>query len=144
MVSATGVNKTHFGIYAIIIKDAAILLVKKSRGPYIGKLDLPGGRPEFGETPEQVVIREVLEETGINVLQLQVFDNYSVLVHYVVDGVLQSLYHTGMIYRAVSFDDSHLVHEMDAEDSLGAQWYPLALLTEEMLSPFAYRAVIAC
>ncbi len=37
------VNTTHLGVYGIVIKEDKILLVKKSRGAYIGKYDLPGG-----------------------------------------------------------------------------------------------------
>jgi len=31
------------------------------------KLDFPGGKAEFGETPEETVVREVREETGLSV-----------------------------------------------------------------------------
>ena len=53
-------NKNHFGVYAIILKGNSILLIKKSRGPYKGKLDLPGGRQELGETHLETLIREVI------------------------------------------------------------------------------------
>ncbi len=45
--------KTHIGIYAIITTNNQILLIHKSRGPYAGLLDLPGGRPEFSENFEE-------------------------------------------------------------------------------------------
>lgn len=32
----------HLGSYGLIIKNDKVVLVKKSRGAYIGKLDLPG------------------------------------------------------------------------------------------------------
>ena len=40
---------THIGFYRIINKEDRLLVVKKSRGPYNGLLDLPGGKPEYGE-----------------------------------------------------------------------------------------------
>lgn len=36
-----------------------------------GKLNLPGGRVEPGETPEQTMVREMKEETGLDVICLQ-------------------------------------------------------------------------
>ncbi len=133
---------SHLGVYGIIRKDASILLIAKSRGPYKGKLDLPGGRPEHGETPEQTLVREVKEETGVTVYACQFVGNYSVIVEYCdAEGVPQKMHHLGMIYNVVSYDDAALINIMATEDSLGAQWYRVAGLQEDMLSPFALRVV---
>ena len=56
--------KTHVGAYGIILKDNKIALIRKARGGYKGKLDLPGGGIEHTETPEETLKRELLEETG--------------------------------------------------------------------------------
>ena len=37
------VIKTHIGAYGILIRDGKIALIKKARGGYKGKYDLPGG-----------------------------------------------------------------------------------------------------
>jgi 8-oxo-dGTP diphosphatase len=47
--------------------DKRILLVKRRTAPFKGYWALPGGRVEAGETVEQTVIREVKEETGLDV-----------------------------------------------------------------------------
>jgi 8-oxo-dGTP diphosphatase len=49
-------------VYGIVIKDNKILLSKQ-----FGKYDLPGGGLDLGEELEKGVIREVKEETGIDV-----------------------------------------------------------------------------
>lgn len=49
----------------IILKDEKILLIKRKNEPYKDNWALPGGFVEYGETVEKAVIREVLEETGL-------------------------------------------------------------------------------
>ena len=55
------------GVGAIIICDGKILLEKRKNEPGKGKWSIPGGLVELGESVEQTVIREVKEETGLEV-----------------------------------------------------------------------------
>ena len=52
---------------AIVIDKGALLLVKRDREPARGEWSLPGGRVEVGETLREALVREVREETGIDV-----------------------------------------------------------------------------
>lgn len=74
------IDTTHLGVYGIVIKDEKILLVKKSRGAYIDKYDLPGGSFEHGEKPIETLKREFMEETGFNIEKAKIIDANSVLV----------------------------------------------------------------
>ena len=47
---------------AIIMKEGKILMVGNDRSNYLYSV---GGRIKFGETAEEAVVREVLEETGV-------------------------------------------------------------------------------
>jgi 8-oxo-dGTP diphosphatase len=47
------------------IRGGKVLLVKRGRDPYKGSYALPGGIVEYGESAEDCVVREVLEETGL-------------------------------------------------------------------------------
>ena len=47
------VESKHVGCYGIIKKGNKVLLIRKARGAYAGKLDLPGGGIEKGETPSK-------------------------------------------------------------------------------------------
>ena len=51
----------------IFSQDNHILLGKSNRGTYEGMWIIPGGGIEDGETYKQAVIREVFEETGIDI-----------------------------------------------------------------------------
>jgi 8-oxo-dGTP diphosphatase len=50
-----------------IIKDQAgrLLLIRRRNEPGAGLWSVPGGRIEAGETDQQAVVREVLEETSL-------------------------------------------------------------------------------
>lgn len=51
---------------AIIIKDNKILITQKGpHGRFANKWEFPGGKIDAGETPEQCIVREVLEELEI-------------------------------------------------------------------------------
>jgi 8-oxo-dGTP diphosphatase len=52
-----------------VIRDDAgrLLLIRRRNEPGAGLWSLPGGRIEAGETDEQALIREILEETGLAV-----------------------------------------------------------------------------
>ena len=49
------------------IHEGRILCIRKTRGPYRGRYDLPGGTPEEGESLVETLKREMLEETGFQV-----------------------------------------------------------------------------
>jgi 8-oxo-dGTP diphosphatase len=49
----------------VVNRDGRVLLVRRGRPPSAGAWTLPGGRVEPGESLEQAVLREVLEETAV-------------------------------------------------------------------------------
>ena len=51
----------------IVFKSNTILLVKRNIEPHYDKWSLPAGYINFGESPENAIVREVYEETNIKI-----------------------------------------------------------------------------
>ena len=131
----------QLGAYGLIIKDEKILLIKKSSGPYDGKLDLPGGTIEFCERPEDALKRELLEEAGIEVNDFKLFDADSVSFEWQLkDDILVKVHHTGIFYQVFNYDNE-IKKEINIDeindDSLGADFYNISKLTKNNLSKIA-------
>ncbi|MDE6385633.1 MAG: NUDIX hydrolase [Eubacterium sp.] len=57
----------HQSVTAVVIKDSKVLLARHTYGKGKGMLIIPGGYVENGETPQNAVIREFIEETNITI-----------------------------------------------------------------------------
>ena len=130
----------HFGAYALIIKDDKIVLINKKTGPYDGKLDLPGGTIEFGERPEDTLVRELEEEIGVKVKKFELFDSDSVCFKWKRDDKILNFHHVGIFYKVLSYDGEikkeMIVNDIN-DDSLGADFYTIKSLTKDKLSDIA-------
>ena len=50
---------------AVAVDNDQLLLIRRGRGPAQGEWSVPGGRVMAGETLAEAVVRELLEETGV-------------------------------------------------------------------------------
>lgn len=133
--------KTHVGAYGVIIKDNKIILVKKARGGYKGKLDLPGGGMEHTELPEEALKREIMEEAGINIANYKLLDVVATNIKWEMEPNLwEDLHHIGILYT-VDTNELFLKNEADGLDSNGANWYNITELNKKELSPFTILAL---
>ena len=132
-------QKKHIGCYGLIIGENKIVLIKKSKGAYTGKLDLPGGTIEHGETPEETVKREIMEEVGCAVSKMELFDATSCNIIWYCEKKKEeeNLHHIGIIYKIEICSDNLKTGE-DGYDSLGSAWYEIKDLKENQVSPLTW------
>lgn len=134
---------THLGIYGVVVNDDKILLIKKARGPYKGKFDLPGGSVEFGETPEQTLSREIKEETGLDVIKSEILYGESICFphNFTEDNSIQLLHHIGFIYKVECPNYDYIKTYGDDLDSNGCLWFNPYESTLDNLTPFAKKII---
>jgi 8-oxo-dGTP diphosphatase len=61
----SGLPRPELCVGIVAVRDEALLMVQRGRGPGRGYWSLPGGRVEPGETMAEAVVRELDEETGL-------------------------------------------------------------------------------
>jgi ADP-ribose pyrophosphatase YjhB (NUDIX family) len=62
------------GVGGVIIEQGRAVLIRRGSEPLLGEWSIPGGTLELGETLEEGVARELLEETGIEVRILELIE----------------------------------------------------------------------
>lgn len=70
-------NTPKLTVDAVIILNRQIVLIERKNPPYKGKYALPGGFVDIGETTEEAVAREVMEETGLRIEIVKLLGVYS-------------------------------------------------------------------
>lgn len=130
----------HLGVYGLVIKEEEVLLIKKAVGPYKGKLDLPGGTVNFGERPNEILIREFDEETGLAITDYSLFDVDSVKFLYKENDKSIMVHHVGIFYKILGYENDikeNISVDLVNDDSLGAGFYKISSLRKKDLSKIA-------
>ena len=62
-------NNTNWSqsVAGVCLKDGKVLLARHTYGKAKGMLIIPGGYVQFGEIPQETLVREYMEETGVTV-----------------------------------------------------------------------------
>jgi NAD+ diphosphatase len=121
---------------AIIIDDTNRLLVAtRANDPGKGTFDLPGGFADPNETGEEIIRREIMEETNLQAETIQYL--FSVPNEYPYGGVL---YHTlDMAFRCTVKD----IGKMKAADDVASlRWIPIADLKPEQFGLKSIREIV--
>lgn len=105
-----------------------ILLVERARKPLQGYWSLPGGLIETGETVADAVRREVLEETGLRVEPVALFEIFERILR---DAKGRTEYHYILFDYVCKVTGGTL---RPADDVSRAEWVPRAKLGEYRLT----------
>jgi len=62
------------GVGGVVIENGRALLIRRGSEPLRGEWSIPGGTLELGESLEQGVARELLEETGLEVRVVELIE----------------------------------------------------------------------
>lgn len=95
----------HTAVRTIIRQDGKTLLLRRSAGrqSILGKYELPGGKLEYGEQPEDSLMRHLKDDAGLTIQTAQLFD---VLTY--IDHDNRDIQYVLILYL-VSLDASHKV-----------------------------------
>lgn len=107
------------GVGAAIINDGKILLARRGSEPGRNKWSIPGGLVELGESVRDTVVREVKEESGLDV---EVHSLIDVVDNLELDKMGKWRYHFVIIDYIVSLKGGSL---RAASDVLEVRWVPL-------------------
>jgi len=126
------VSSRHFGCYAVIMRENSLLCVRKSRGPYKGLWDLPGGAPELSESLEATLRRELWEETGSTEVSHGPWHEFRLIVEKDSMGHPIQFIHEGVWRQSkVERIDENI---LPSEDTAGLAWIELKALDRDSAS----------
>ena len=129
-MSEADIEKTNWSqsVGGVCIRDGKVLLARHTYGAGKDMFIIPGGYVNFGEIPEETLVREYQEETGITVkagkligMRFSAKDWYAVFEAIYVDGEARS-----------DGDENDQVVWMDPEEALANESVPE--LTKTMIS----------
>ncbi len=69
------------GVGALITRDDRVVLVRRGTQPAKGEWSIPGGLVNVGETLKDAVVREALEETGLEVEPVELLELVERIFH---------------------------------------------------------------
>ena len=100
----------------VVIKEDRVLLVRRGKAPSEGEWAIPGGSVELGETLQEAVRREILEETGISI-------RVGEPIHIFDDVRRDEAGHIRFHYVILDFSGEFLSGELRAaDDAKDARW----------------------
>ena len=102
-----------------------VLLIRRKFAPWKGRLAFPGGFVDYGEDPEDAVLRELLEETGLEGRNPELFSVNG-------DPRRDPRKHVISIFYLVEVDEAAIPNAGD--DASDAQWLSLDDLGSEDLA----------
>lgn len=68
------------GVGVVVLKDDAVMMIKRGKPPREGQWSIPGGKQRLGEGWRETALREVAEETGLDIEVIGLIDVVDAIV----------------------------------------------------------------
>jgi len=68
------------GVGVVVLKDDAVLMIRRGKPSRDGQWSIPGGKQKLGETWRTTAVREVAEETGVEIEVIGLVDVVDAIV----------------------------------------------------------------
>jgi ADP-ribose pyrophosphatase YjhB (NUDIX family) len=120
------------GVGGVIIDQGRALLIRRGSEPLLGEWSIPGGTLELGETLEEGVARELLEETGLTVKVIELIEVFDRI--YVESTAGASDEKKGPRFHYVIVD--YLCQRLTGEAVAGSDVTDVAFASEEELPKY--------
>jgi len=128
-------DRPFVGVGVVIFKGNQILLAERNRRPHGKMWSIPGGAQELGETVEEGAIREIMEETGLEIDLKGLVDVVNVISN---DEAGDVQFH----YTLVDFYADWVSGEAVADDDVSAvKWVGLEEIQHIELRPVTRRII---
>ncbi|TGB01295.1 NUDIX hydrolase [Halobacillus salinus] len=124
------------GSVVLLINEEGHVLLQERTHPE-GVWGLPGGLMELGESTEEVGVREVYEETGLTVQNLQLINVYSGKDHFTVAANGDQFYTVTAAYYTTDYEGELRVN---LEEGFQCQFIDLERLPERMVG--SHREIV--
>jgi ADP-ribose pyrophosphatase YjhB (NUDIX family) len=120
------------GIGGVLIDRGLALLIRRGSEPLRGEWSIPGGTLELGESLEEGVVRELLEETGIIVRVIELIEVFDRI--YAEDGTIAARTQKKPRFHYVIVD--YLCERVGGEPRAGSDVTEVAFPGEEELARY--------
>ncbi len=109
-------DRPMVGVGVVVWRGEDVLLIQRGKPPRAGTWSIPGGMQELGETVRETAVREIREETGIEITVTELIDVIDTITHDDSDRVR-------MHYTLVDFSAEWRAGEAVAgSDAAGVRW----------------------
>ncbi len=113
-------ERPFVGVGIVILRGEEVLLIRRGKPPRVGHWSLPGGAQELGETVNEAAVREVMEETGV---EIEIIGLVDVVDSIRRDGDGRIEFHYTLVDVAAEWRGGEARPGSDAD---GVRWVPIA------------------